>query len=284
VLGFPAQLGVGTFRIGSQIQHVACPPANDFVGQIAADGFGEGLDHVIHGAAFAGSQVPGSDAGMLGTQVVQGDGVAAGQVEDVDVVADGGAVFGCVVCDVLASSYCANLWEKLTVTENKQLLPLANSDLRQEWQKVVWDALRIFSHNATRVATSRVEVPQQRRIELFSRLAFLLFLRPLGVNVVCDHGLHGKLGVAVRIGGSQRALFWDGNHVREASGVAIYCRRRGEDNVGDLVPLHRPEQRKCASHIDAVVLERNLRRLADCLQRSKVDHVINVWVLVEDLV
>lgn len=57
----------------------------------------EGLDHVIDGAALAGAEVPGAHARVVGAKVIEGDQMAAREVEDVDVVADGGAVFGGVV-------------------------------------------------------------------------------------------------------------------------------------------------------------------------------------------
>jgi hypothetical protein len=86
VLSTPAKLGVGTSGVGSKVEDIACTARGDFVGQVAADGGGEGLDHLVDGAALAGAQVPGADAGVVLTEV-----------EDVDVVADGGAVFGVVV-------------------------------------------------------------------------------------------------------------------------------------------------------------------------------------------
>lgn len=57
----------------------------------------EGLDHVEDGAALPGAEVPGPDAGVLRAKVVEGDEVAFCEVEDVDVVADGGAVLRLVV-------------------------------------------------------------------------------------------------------------------------------------------------------------------------------------------
>jgi hypothetical protein len=69
----------------------------DLVGQVAADDVGEGLDHLEDGAAAAAAEVPGFDAGLVRAQVVECHEVALCEVEHVDVVADGGAVFGFVV-------------------------------------------------------------------------------------------------------------------------------------------------------------------------------------------
>lgn len=49
-------------------------------------------------AAFSGAEVPGADAWVGFAEVLEGDEVALCQVEDVDVVPDGGAVGGVVVC------------------------------------------------------------------------------------------------------------------------------------------------------------------------------------------
>ena len=97
-LGTPAELGVGAGGVGGEVEDVACAAGRDFVGQVAADGGREGLDHLVDGATLAGAQVPGADAGVVLAQVVEGGEVAVGEVEDVDVIADGSAVLGVVVC------------------------------------------------------------------------------------------------------------------------------------------------------------------------------------------
>lgn len=98
VRGLPAELGIGAGRVGSQVEDVTGTAGGNLVGEVAADGGREGLDHLVDGAALAGTQVPGTDAGVVLAQVVQGLQVAVCQVEDVDVVADGGAVVRGVVC------------------------------------------------------------------------------------------------------------------------------------------------------------------------------------------
>lgn len=98
VLGAPAELGVGAGGVGGEVEDVAGAARGDFVWKVAADGGREGLDHFVDGASLAGAQVPGADAGVVLAEVVEGGEVAVGEVEDVDVVADGGAVFGVVVC------------------------------------------------------------------------------------------------------------------------------------------------------------------------------------------
>lgn len=105
-LGTPAELGVGTGSVSGKVEDIACTAGSDFVGKVAADGGGEGLDHLVDGAALAGAQVPGADAGVVLAEVVEGCEVAVGEVEDVDVVADGGAVLGVVVWGGKMSAGC----------------------------------------------------------------------------------------------------------------------------------------------------------------------------------
>lgn len=98
VLGAPAKLRVGAGGVGGKVEDVASAARGDLVREIAADGVGEGFDHFVDGAALAGTKVPGADAGVVLAEVVQGCKMAVGEIEDVDVVADGGSVLGVVVC------------------------------------------------------------------------------------------------------------------------------------------------------------------------------------------
>lgn len=61
----------------SQVQNIARSAAYNLVGQFAADGFGESVDHLEDGAALAGAQVPSADARVVGAEVVERDQVAA---------------------------------------------------------------------------------------------------------------------------------------------------------------------------------------------------------------
>lgn len=97
-LGGPAELFGGTGSVGSQVENVTGTAGSNLVREVATDGGAEGADHLVDGAALAGTQVPGADTGVVGAEVVQSLQVAVGQVENVDVVTDGGAVVGVVVC------------------------------------------------------------------------------------------------------------------------------------------------------------------------------------------
>jgi hypothetical protein len=67
------------------------------------------------------------------------------------------------------------------------------------------------------------------------------------------------------VGGTERALFGDGDHVGEAGGIAVDGCGGGEDDVGHVVLLHAAQQAEGAEDVDAVVLERDLAGLADGL-------------------
>lgn len=96
-LGLPAQLLTSARRIGGQIQDVAGTARSDLVGKVATDGGREGLDHLVDSASATGSQVPGAHTRVVGAQVVQGEQVTVGQIQDVNVVTDGGTIAGLVV-------------------------------------------------------------------------------------------------------------------------------------------------------------------------------------------
>lgn len=154
---------------------------------------------------------------------------------------------------------------QLTITKYKQLLTLANCNLSKEGKEVVRDTLWVLSHDTAGVAASRVEVSQKGSVELGAALAGLLCVCALSVNVVGDHGLDAELGVAVRVGGTKRALLRNGDHVGETSSIAINSCGGGEDDVSDIVLLHAAQEAEGAEDVDAVVLERDLARLADSL-------------------
>lgn len=115
------------------------------------------------------------------------------------------------------------------------------------------------------MATSGVEISEQTGVELIAALAGLLRFCALGVDVVGDHGLDAELGVSVRVGGTERAVFGDGDHVGEASGVAVDGRGGRENDVGDVVLGHAAQEAEGAVDVDIVVVEGDLARLADGL-------------------
>jgi hypothetical protein len=96
----PAELLVGPRGVRGEIEDIAGPSLDDLVWQIAADRFGEGLDHLKDGRPAASAQIPGADTGLLGAEIVEGCKVALCEIQDVNIVADSRAVVGFVVYNV----------------------------------------------------------------------------------------------------------------------------------------------------------------------------------------
>jgi hypothetical protein len=156
------------------------------------------------------------------------------------------------------------------------------------------------------VSTGRVEVTEQGTVPLLSlvRVASLGGVVSLGVDKIRDGSLNSKLGVSVRVGRTKRALLWDRDHVRDASGIAVHGGGARKDDVVDIVLLHGTEQVDRAIDVDVVVVEGLLTRLTDRLSRTiscqhvdaktecresylqgcKVDDAVNVGVRSKHLV
>lgn len=268
---------MGTGRVGSQIQDVTGTAGSNLVGEIAADSGRESIDHLVDGAALAGTQVPGTDTGVIGAEVVEGLEMTICKVEDVDVVTDGGSVARLVVCHLSAiESKYRGRNRQHTVTKDKQLLALASSDLSQQRQQVVRNTLRVFTHDTTGVSTSGVEVAQQGAVPLvsLSLVASLEGVVALSVDHISDGGLNGELGVSVGVGRAKRAMLRDGDHVGETSSVTIDGGRAGEDNVGNVVADHGAQKAEGAVNVDMVVVQGLLARLADGLSQMLVYYIL----------
>jgi hypothetical protein len=96
-LSLPAELGVSAGGVGSEVEDIASATGSDLVGLVLSDSGGEGADHLVDSAAPAGTQVPGAHTGVVGAQVVQGLEVTVCEIQDVEVIADGGTVVRGVV-------------------------------------------------------------------------------------------------------------------------------------------------------------------------------------------
>lgn len=155
-------------------------------------------------------------------------------------------------------------WSR-TLAEDQELLALASGNLSEQGEQVEGDALGVLAHDAGGVGAAGVEVAEVGTVPLLVRLAGLLEVVALGVDVVGNDILNDGLGAAVGVGWADGAVLGDGNHVGETSGIAVDGGRGGEDDVGDVVTLHGAQQGDATADIDAVVLEGDLARLANGL-------------------
>lgn len=154
-----------------------------------------------------------------------------------------------------------------TITEDHQLLALASGNLGKQGEQVVGDTLGVLAHDTAGVGTSGVEVAEQSTVPLLGLglVAGLGGVVALGIDHVGDGGLDGELGVAVGVGGTQRAVLGDGDHVGEAGGITVDGGGAGEDNVGDIVLDHGAQEVDGAVDVDQVVVQGLLAGLANGL-------------------
>ena len=102
---------------------------------------------------------------------------------------------------------------------------MSSSNLAQQWQQVERHARRILAHDSAWVRTAWVEVSQESTIPLLKWLPYLLRIGALGLDEICDHQLDRALCPSVRVGGADRAVLRDGDHVGDSSGIAVDSRR-----------------------------------------------------------
>lgn len=159
-----------------------------------------------------------------------------------------------------------------TVTEDHQLLALASGNLCEEREQVVRHTLGVLAHDTAGVGTSGVEVTEQSTVPLLGLggVASLGGVVALSVDHIGDGGLDGELGVTVGVGGTERAVLGDGDHVREAGGITVDGGGAGEDNVGDVVLHHGAEQVDGAVDVDLVVIQRLLARFTNGLLKVRI--------------
>lgn len=141
--------------------------------------------------------------------------------------------------------------------------------------------------------SARVEVSQQRAIPPLHWFALLLCLCALSFDVIRDNRLNHALRATIRVRRPNWAVLGDGYHVWYSGRIAIDGRGGGEDDVGDIVLDHAPEQIDGSTNIDTVVLDWDFGGFANSLegsvapglvdrpaylQRSEMDHAVYLRV------
>ena len=277
----PTQFPIRPFRIRRQIQHIPRPPPHNLILQLLAYSRAESLDHLKHGAPLSRTEVPGARARVVFAEVVECDKVAAGEVEDVDIVTDGGAVFGGVVCGQFCEHACAIGPSRLgirgeerncgpTVAEYEQLVSLADGNLREQGEEVIGHALRVFAHDAARVRAGRVKVAQEGGVPVVAGFGGFFCEEALRVDMVGNEVFDGGFGAAVGVCRADGAVFGDGDHVGEAGCVAVDGGGGGEDDIGDIILGHGGEEVDGTVDIGAPVFEGNFAGFSYCLSSVSV--------------
>ncbi len=238
LFGFPAQDFFGVGGVGEAFGHVAGAALYDLVGDFFAGGLLEGFDHVEHRVAVAGAEVDGEYSFVL-CKVLQGFEMAAGEVDDVDVVADPRAVVGVVVA-----------------AEDAEAVAFTDGGLGNEGHEVVGDAVGVFADGARLVGADGVKIAQQGNAPRLVR-----------DGEVPQDLLDEELRLAVGVGGAEGELFGYRGGVR----VAVDGGGRAEDNVFTAVLLHDPAEDQRAVDVVVIVAQGLLDRLANSLEPGKVD-------------
>ena len=250
VLGFPAKLVFGFGGVAVAGGDVAGAAWLDGVGDGHTVDFLKGIDNVEDAVAMACAEVVDGEAAAA-VDGLEGCDMTAGQVDDMDVVADAGSVMGGVV-----------------VAENTELGTLADGDLCDVWHEVVGDAVGVFSHEAAGVGSDGVEIAKEDDV-------------PLGVGFLdvhhdlFEHALCPTVGVGTL---PFRTVLGYGN----LDGVAIDGRGRAENDVLAAVVTHDIEEHQCAADVVLIVFPGFLDGFADGLQSGKMDAGVE-FVLVENL-
>ena len=178
--------------------------------------------------------------------------MAAGQIDDVDIVTHAGAVRGGVV-----------------VAEDMDLFQLADGDLGDVGHQVVGDAVGVLADEAGLVGTDGVEVAQQGDVQLRVRLADIL-----------QNALGEGLGGAVGVGGlAHGEVLGDGHGGR----VAVDGGRGAEHEVVAVVAAHHIQNDEGAVQVIVIVLDGLGDALAHSLIGSELDDGVDVRALGEDL-
>ena len=273
VLRDPAQL-VARFVAGRVVySYVARATRLDLVGQLASAGALEGMYHVQHAGARAGSQIENAHAATRAVRCrfarhgagrfrfagahfaahpVERRHVAARKVHHVDVVAHAGAVVRGIV-----------------VAEHADAFQLAYGHLRNVGQQVVGDALGILADQAALVRADGVEIAQQHNVP------FVVAHVQVGQHLL-QHGLRPAVGIR---GVVLRAILGDGDELR----LAVHRGARREHEVLHAVRAGHVAQGQRAREVIPVVFQRLLHAFAHGLEAGEVDDGVHV-VLGEDAV
>ena len=171
--------------------------------------------------------------------------VAAGEIDNVDVVAYAGAVGRGVVA-----------------AEYRQFGQRAGSHAADIGQQVVGDAFGVFADAPAGVGADGVEIAQQHGAPA-----------RIGGGQIAQHGFDDVLGRAVGVGGGAGGHGFVDRHPRR---IAVHGGRRAEHYRKHAGGGHFFKQNQAAADVVVVILERFLHALAHRFERGKVDHAVDL--------
>ena len=222
---------------GGQITRAA---ADDLIGQGQLIGFFKGLDHIKHAVTGAGAQIKDFAAPVIDC-IGHGCHMALGQIHNMDIVSDAGAVMGVIVIAVDAQEF-----------------PAADGNLGDVRHQVVWDTTGIFTDAAGIVSTDGVEVAQQDDGPL------RICSRHTGQDL-----LGHVLGPAVRVGAIAGAGSLAQGHL-VVTGIDSSRRRENDPLAAHF--LHDLGQYQSGIQVVVIVTPRLLHGFTNSLQTGKMNH------------
>src|SRR4051812_19434116 len=234
VLRRPPQVRPDPVAGGDELRRVPAPPRPHLDRHGGTGDLPDGVHDLLHGEAGAVAEVV--DAVFAGGRCRQGQQVRVGEVLDVDVVADAGAVRGRVVLAV-----------------DGEVVARARRDLQRDRDEV---GLRGVPLAQAEGGAGHVEVAQAHRGEAVGR------------RVGGQHVVDGQLRGAVGVGRRGDGVLADRHLLR----LAVGGRGGGEDDPPAVGRAHRLEQRQRAADVDVPVLLRRLLRGADEALGREVQH------------
>ena len=162
--------------------------------------------------------------------------------------------------DVIAAAGAVRC--RVIVTENREMIASANGNLRDIRHQIVRNPLRVLADTTGLMCADRIEIAQKNDSQFRVSLCRVL-----------KNFFHHDLGPAIWVGAAAALHRFD---VRNRILLAVYRRGGRENKLLDTCLLHALEQRQRGVNVVAVILQRLLYRLTDCLQTSKVNHAVDL--------
>mmetsp|Transcript_36885 Transcript_36885/g.62758 ORF Transcript_36885/g.62758 Transcript_36885/m.62758 type:complete len:202 (-) Transcript_36885:163-768(-) len=141
-LRFPSQQILCLLWIGIQFRYIPRPSFDDFVRYRSSCRLPHSLDQFQYRDSVPGTEIDRlATYTGIGVEFVEGGDVSFGEVDDVDVITDTGAVGGVVI-----------------VSEDGELLASSYADLSDEGHEIVGYALWILPHPPRRMRPNRIKI------------------------------------------------------------------------------------------------------------------------------
>ena len=246
----PVEVAFGFAGVGVELREVAGTARSEGMGEGLAGDLFEGSDHFEDRGGATGAEIVGGEAGL---QTANSGEVTASEVDDVDVVAETGAV-GCFVI----------------VAKNMKLREFAGGDFHNVRHEVVRDAVGVLAEETGDVVADGIEVAKGDDVEL-----------GVGHAKIFQDFFDHVFGFAVGVGELDASR--KGFDALLDTLVAVNGGGGGENELLDAVGLHRLEEVEGAGDVVVVVLERLFDGFGDGFESGEVDDEVKMG-MVEDLV